>query len=689
MKYILTTMISICLLTLSFVVSPMYAYEATVTSDSTVKTIELHAVPLVNENAIAVDISTQNIKIQSVELLGNWIGPIAECDNGMTFTESKICFSVAKLDTLVAANDSIAKITFSVIDESRYASMLKTENSAYATAEGSREDYGIIYELNEQLVDGPATVSTAPVTAAANNSTSIILIGLGIVLVIAFIVSYISYRKHRSEKRKLITLLLVLLLAGITLISGYLVTRTSKDTLNDTSVSQSNKCETKSDCSESEFCNSQGTCKPLRAVKEVCSYDYQCKTGFCFITTLGENGICRNAEKRAEICGFNEQQCRSNDNARWCAKTDSGDVKLCYPKQYKDQVNCVAAQNHLQVIDRIAAICNTSTPNSDDNAQFIEQTGIPTSVKPSQKFTATITFKNIGESTWSEANKIRLSSINPVDNQHWGTGRVQLLATDQIATNQTKSFTAEFTAPATPGTYNFQWQMVREDVARFGAPSANVPITVTSETVGTIPRECSFSESECKASGSGGAWCSKVSRCFPNGSAASINCIESESVTAINERVNAVCGTQIVCSAMDVGSSPDGLINLTDFASFAVLMNKTCTPAPEFPALSCGSVDSNNNGKVDLVDFSKFAQLWNSTKTTKCAPVQTYNPNICWNFAAGQTNACTTWPNGCKGAKPTSGSQCTQALVDLTSNEKLQCNNWVAAGKPTIAGCTL
>jgi hypothetical protein len=94
---------------------------------------------------------------------------------------------------------------------------------------------------------------------------------------------------------------------------------------------------------------------------------------------------------------------------------------------------------------------------------------VPTGVLPGQTFTATITMKNQGTSTWtnSGANPYRLGSQSPQDNTTWGTNRVWL-ATSPVAPGQNATFTFNATAPVSPGTYTFAWKMVQEGVAWFG-----------------------------------------------------------------------------------------------------------------------------------------------------------------------------------------------------------------------------
>ena len=117
-----------------------------------------------------------------------------------------------------------------------------------------------------------------------------------------------------------------------------------------------------------------------------------------------------------------------------------------------------------------------------DGSSFISQV-VPVALKPGQGATVSVTMKNTGTTTWTEASGYRLGSQNPQDNLIWGTGRVYLAAGESIAPGQQKTFTFTVTAPLVASSYNFQWRMLREGVAWFGAYSTNVAINVTTANV--------------------------------------------------------------------------------------------------------------------------------------------------------------------------------------------------------------
>jgi glucose/arabinose dehydrogenase len=116
----------------------------------------------------------------------------------------------------------------------------------------------------------------------------------------------------------------------------------------------------------------------------------------------------------------------------------------------------------------------TTTATRADASQFISQS-VPATMVHGQQYTISITIKNTGTKTWDPAS-YRLGSANPRDNLTWGLNRAFLTAPVAPGAQVTFRFTVR--APRTAGTYNFQWQMVEERVAWFGASTTNLRIKV-------------------------------------------------------------------------------------------------------------------------------------------------------------------------------------------------------------------
>lgn len=120
------------------------------------------------------------------------------------------------------------------------------------------------------------------------------------------------------------------------------------------------------------------------------------------------------------------------------------------------------------------------------SAHFVSQS-VPTTLITGQTTTVSVTMQNTGTNVWIAAAGYKLGSQNPQDNGTWGTGRVNLEASDSIDHRDQKTFTFEITAPSSAGTYNFQWRMLQEGVSWFGDFTDNVLIQVTAPPVSLCP----------------------------------------------------------------------------------------------------------------------------------------------------------------------------------------------------------
>lgn len=118
------------------------------------------------------------------------------------------------------------------------------------------------------------------------------------------------------------------------------------------------------------------------------------------------------------------------------------------------------------------------TPSINGNGAVFVSQSVPSSLDVSESFTATVTMKNTGNTTWTQADLYKLGSQNIQDNNNWGSTRIELTASDSVAPNEEVTFTFNTSAPANAGVYNFQWRMVQDEVEWFGATTENVIVTV-------------------------------------------------------------------------------------------------------------------------------------------------------------------------------------------------------------------
>ena len=114
------------------------------------------------------------------------------------------------------------------------------------------------------------------------------------------------------------------------------------------------------------------------------------------------------------------------------------------------------------------------TPDGD-NASFVSQVA-PTFLVQGQTNVVTVVMFNLGTTTWRTNDTYFLAAINPADNLNWGLNRVALAAEVPPGTNATFNFA--ITAPLTPGTYELQWQMIREGVSGFGQATRSASVVV-------------------------------------------------------------------------------------------------------------------------------------------------------------------------------------------------------------------
>ena len=110
-----------------------------------------------------------------------------------------------------------------------------------------------------------------------------------------------------------------------------------------------------------------------------------------------------------------------------------------------------------------------------NQAEFVSQS-VTRVMYASEFYTASVTMRNTGNTTWAANSVYGLGSQNLQDNLIWGLNRVRLAS--PVPPGGTVTFTFTVTAPVKSGTYNFQWRMVQDGVEWFGPATPNVSISV-------------------------------------------------------------------------------------------------------------------------------------------------------------------------------------------------------------------
>ena len=122
------------------------------------------------------------------------------------------------------------------------------------------------------------------------------------------------------------------------------------------------------------------------------------------------------------------------------------------------------------------------TPSAN-NAQYVTESQIPTSVGPGTTFGATLAMKNLGSATWDF--NYSLLSENPEANIVWGFRSMPLSGSAPQGT--TAQFTGTFKAPMVAGIYHFQWRMSQNGIS-FGQRTPDILVRVTDNASQYISR---------------------------------------------------------------------------------------------------------------------------------------------------------------------------------------------------------
>lgn len=122
-----------------------------------------------------------------------------------------------------------------------------------------------------------------------------------------------------------------------------------------------------------------------------------------------------------------------------------------------------------------------------DDAMFISQS-VPSYMTAGQSYSVSVMMGNTGSSTWAMGGSYQLASQNPSSNTTWGPlpdgnqgKRNSVSPAVIVGVNSNAIFAFTITAPTTPGTYDFQWQMANVGSGTyqyFGEQTEDIAVTV-------------------------------------------------------------------------------------------------------------------------------------------------------------------------------------------------------------------
>lgn len=210
------------------------------------------------------------------------------------------------------------------------------------------------------------------------------------------------------------------------------------------------------------------------------------KTGFLFpflATLYDKNGGCYGA-KKSFYSPDNRYSCKDEDVMNELLRSTT------FPG-----INIENAVSLTGIpVDSGESISEGGKKEERDAAEYDDQE-VPDTMVAGQTYEVSVTMKNTGTTVWADEKGYRLGSQNPQDNATWG-GRVFIFPGNSVKPKKKITFGFTVTAPEKPGTYDFQWRMLREGQAWFGEVSKNTSIEVVSDEQGARVDEQLITDSE-------------------------------------------------------------------------------------------------------------------------------------------------------------------------------------------------
>lgn len=119
-----------------------------------------------------------------------------------------------------------------------------------------------------------------------------------------------------------------------------------------------------------------------------------------------------------------------------------------------------------------------------NNAELVNSS-VPDTMIVGQEYSVSVTMKNTGTEKWKDINNLAFGdyALGSYDNV-WGTNNRISVGSDEILPGAQKTFVWTVKAPVNPGTYYFQWKMLKIGTGWFGT-QINIPVNVI-----VAPVEC-------------------------------------------------------------------------------------------------------------------------------------------------------------------------------------------------------
>lgn len=303
-------------------------------------------------------------------------------------------------------------------------------------------------------------------------------------------------------------------------------------------------------------------------------------------------------------------------------------------------------------------------------------TNYPATVTAGSSFPATFRVSNTGNTPWptggypfvsNYAYRYRLGSASPDNTTRWGTTRLELPG---VATSFGPVFSDgttysglvySFTAPTTPGVYNFSWRILQENTAgknNIGSCSRTITVEPTIPTNATV-QSLKMDDSGVSATGSTESWPSFGGDCYSetyafscdNGSLTdypfSDDCIRIDGGPCSTE--NPVINNSVTPGNHTITVSANGTNNSPwTLRGFSICGNTTSGCNSTYLTRTSSITNSSSGTMTFNFQSGVYYYLrWiytNAGAATTCSPsAKTLDINESFQFTAGGGNATYVW----------------------------------------------
>jgi len=263
----------------------------------------------------------------------------------------------------------------------------------------------------------------------------------------------------------------------------------------------------------------------------------------------------------------------------------------------------------------------------------------PDSVTVGQTFSATVTMNNNGTKPWTtDGTPHNLGSQNPQDNTRWGIGRVGL-SSASVSPGQQTTFSFTATAPATTGSYPFDWKMVEDGIEWFGgtcaknitvtaAPKPHIVLNPTAFTFNGVSGGATPAGKTLQISNTGNAtlnWAGSLNQgwCHLSSGSGSVSAGNSQNVTVSVDAPSNIGSFNCVITISDANAD-----NSPQTASVTYTVTAALPAAPSNAAASISSCSQINVSWQDNSNNEDGFKIERKTDATSWTQIATVGANI-------------------------------------------------------------